>query len=397
MNQSSTTSPRIWRQRLLMLRGLLIVILALAFALAWSHRMSPLPMITVLFWLLLLWMPSLLYLASRQVAERWQIRWLNIELCLDTGLFLGLLYQIGGAGNPIIFYLLLPVLIAALALPARSNAVIAILAVAGYASTPLWQQPVDSHHLHALHDVSHTHEIGMWLIFVILVVVFSVLGQALQQAARRSQRQQAMALSIALQRERMYQIAADLADRAHEINTPLTTLMLLTEEPPDSATLQQDWRQIHALVERMASILRQSTGKGSQPPQPLSGLVADLQKNLRMLAPTLVVSWHGPADPLLAPTESWQRILANLGYNACDAGATTLDVRCEKLVDRWLIQVSDNGPRQRSDDPSRQGLGLGLALIETTLAALGASLQLLFDPHWTVARIELPFNTTESA
>lgn len=375
-----------------MLRGLLIMVLALAFAVAWSHAMSPLPVITVLVWLLLLWCPSLLFLFTRRAKDRHQLRWLSFELCLDVLLFLGLLYQIGGTSNPIIFYLLLPVLIAALSLPLSGNALLATLAIAGYAGAGIWQQAPDSHQLHGLHDVSHTHEIGMWMIFVILVVLFSILGQALQQASQRNQQQQAMALSLGLQRERMYQIAADLADRAHELNTPLTTLMLLTDDSPpaDAAQLQQDWQQIRSLTGRMASILKPSASQTDVAPRLLSQLTTDLQKNLRMLAPTLKVSWRGPQDPLLSSPALWQRILANIGYNACDAGATTLDIRCERDANYWLVQASDDGPRHHRDDEERTGMGVGLALIETSLAALGGSLELLFENRWTVARIRLP-------
>jgi two-component sensor histidine kinase len=37
-------------------------------------------------------------------------------------------------------------------------------------------------------------------------------------------------------------------------------------------------------------------------------------------------------------------------------------------------------------------MGVGLALIETSLAALGGSLELMFENQWTVARIRLPIS-----
>ncbi|MCC1496431.1 HAMP domain-containing sensor histidine kinase [Alcanivorax sp. 1008] len=394
MTALSPTSFRTWRSRLVMLRGMLVVILAIVFIAAWSHSVSPLPVITVLFWLTLLWLPSLLLLFTGKAPERYQHLWLISELTLDVLLFLGFLYQAGGAGNPVIFYLLLPVLVAALSLPVVGNMLIAVLASAGYASTFLWQTG-HAHHMHDLQDISNAHGIGMWLIFAMLALVFSLLGQALQRALGQSQRQQATALGIALQRERMYQIAADLADRAHELNTPLATLMLMTEDQPpqDNTQLQEDWQQIHALTERMAALLKAPDNSAAQGQRLLSELVSDLGKNLRILAPGLKVRWHGPDDLPITQTSQWQRVLANLGYNACDAGATTLEIRCEKGIDDYYIQVSDDGPRQHDHDSARQGLGIGLALVETTLAALGGSLELLFDRQWTVARIHLPLSS----
>ena len=49
--------------------------------------------------------------------------------------------------------------------------------------------------------------------------------------------------------------------------------------------------------------------------------------------------------------------------------------------------MSDDGP----DHPERraeEGLGVGLALVESTLAALGATLTLRFERQWSQARIE---------
>ena len=395
MTALSPTSYRIWRRRLVMLRGILVVILALTFITAWSHAVSPLPVITVLFWLTLLWLPSLLPLFTGNATERHQHLWLICELALDILLFLGFLYQVGGAGNPVIFYLLLPVLVAALSLPLASNLLIAALAIGGYASSSFWQGGHSHHHMHGLQDISNTHEIGMWVIFVILVLVFSFLGQALQRALGQSKRQQATALGIALQRERMYQVAADMADRAHELNTPLATLMLITEDSPpqDHDQLLEEWRQIHALTERMAAVLKTPANSAVQGTRQLSELVNDLARNLRILAPALQVRWHGPDDLTLSQTGQWQRILANLGYNACDAGATALEVRCEKHINDCYIQISDDGPRQYEHETTREGMGIGLALVETTLAALSGSLDLLFDRQWTVARIHLPLAT----
>ncbi|MFN3713295.1 MAG: ATP-binding protein [Alcanivoracaceae bacterium] len=381
-----------WRQRLVMLRGLVVVILGLLFALAWSHNLSPLPVVLVLFWLTLLWLPSLLFLATRRVAASRQQHLLSLELTLDVLLFLGFVYQLGGAGNPVIFYLLVPVLIAALSLSLTGNALVGALACSGY-FIGLHLMAGHSHqHLDGLHDISAAHGIGMWLVFLILAIVFSFLGQALQQAARQQHRQQATALSLALQRERMYQIAADLADRAHELNTPLTTLMLLTEDPAptDHHQLQTDWAQIHQLTLRMATILKADDSADSTRPRPLSALCADLEKNLRMLSPLIRVRWHGATDPTLTPLPAWQRILANLGYNACDAGATSIEIRCERDGPDWLVQVSDDGPRRTIPQSPREGLGIGLALIETTLSSLGGSLELIFDHQWTIARMRVP-------
>ncbi len=79
-------------------------------------------------------------------------------------------------------------------------------------------------------------------------------------------------------------------------------------------------------------------------------------------------------------------MLANLGYNAIDAGAERLVVRLQNDGRQALLQVSDDGPRHERH-PDREGLGIGLALVETTLETLGASLNLDFHRQWSQARI----------
>ncbi|PKM21886.1 MAG: sensor histidine kinase [Gammaproteobacteria bacterium HGW-Gammaproteobacteria-14] len=384
-----------WRQRLLVLRGIAVVIFALLFATAWAHSLSPMPALTVLFWLTLLWLPSALYWPTRHFESNSQQHLLTLEIGADILLFLGLLHQLGGSGNPVTFYLLIPVLIGSLSLPLLRLAPIILLAVIGYGLSLRGHPMPEHHHLHDLHDMSMTHGIGMWLVFSAMAAVLGGLGQALQKAAQQQQQQQATKLTLALQRERMYEIAADLADRAHELNTPLTTLMLLTDdlEPGQNEAQQQALQQIKKLANRMSDTLKRNNSETPQQRTPLSQLLAEQQRSLRALAPTLKIHWHGPDDPMLV-TAAWQRILANLGYNACDAGATQMVARCQRDNQHWLIQISDDGPRHNNlhDDSSgdRSGMGIGLVLVETTLASLGGNLELTFNTRWTQARMTIP-------
>ena len=198
----------------------------------------------------------------------------------------------------------------------------------------------------------------------------------------------------------LWQIGATLADRAHELNTPLSTLLLLSEDLASREELPADCRedltQISALSRRIAALLRPPGGSNEtlDAPQPLSALCRDLAATLKHLAPSLTVTWEGPFDPLLSNAATWQRVLANLGYNACDAGAGRLLIACETSTDGTIIQISDDGPRQqparsKEDNSNGMGMGIGLALVETSLAALGAELELHFDRRWTQARIIL--------
>lgn len=388
-------NPAVWRHRLVLVRGLLVTALALLFLLAEAHAALPIPALLVVFWLAALLLPSLLFLVSRRVGSQRQGILLAVELVLDQVLFLALLHQLGGSTNPLAYYLLVPVMLSAMAQPLPLSSFQTALAIAGYGLTLHWHiMPGSDTHLHALtHQMHHSHGFGMWLAFSLIALALTWLGQLLRNAQRNERQRQASALNLALQRERMYDVAGSLADRAHELNTPISSLLLFTEELEQADNLPTELRpsilQVQQLARQISDLLRPETQPADASPQTLSSICSTLNRTLRHLSPGIRVHWEGPDDPLLPQPAAWRRVLANLGYNACDAGASSMHVRCSRSSDGWLLQVSDDGPRGNSEY-RREGMGIGLALVETTLAALGASLELEFHHQWTQARIQIP-------
>ncbi len=391
------SSPAQWRKRLLLLRGLLVVVVALMAAAASLRQVS----VPALLWpfIAVLWAPVLLYWPTRRQSPRAQQNWLAAELLYDTLAFMLLVYALGGATNPLTFYLLMPLLITALTQNSARTLMMCLGQIGAYGVLLYWHQVPSSHsELHAMtHEMPALHGQGMWLAFSLLAIALAVLGQSSRRAQALHVTQQATELTLALQRERMYQLATSMADRAHELTTPLSTLALqldgLLDTHADDAALRAELEQIQALVERMADLLRQQQhdhqDAGAVTP---AGLTAQLAEALKLLAPTLTVIWRGTDDLPLTPAFAWQRIFLNLGYNACDAGATQLEISSRRDGDRRLIQVSDNGPRQ--PDRERAGLGIGLALVETTLASMGGVVELRRHAHWTQALISVPETPT---
>ncbi len=383
---------RSWRLRLIWLRSLLVLLFTLALMLLQSLGHTGYHL-TQLSWLGALLLPSLITLLSHR-SRKHQSQLLTLELALDTALFIVLLQSFGGAGNPLSFYLLIPALLASLTLPLGNSLLVAGLALSGYLVTFNWyHRPADDTPLHALsHELSALHSVGMAVVFVALLLMLSLLGQVIQRLMRQQQRQQEQALDLAGRREHMYQIAATLADQAHELNTPLGTLVMLADnlqsapELPD--TLRKEIGQIDQLARTVSQRLKQSTAQTLSGPQALGTLIEQVQQQLRHLAPTLEIKAELTTNPMLADGESWFRILCNLGYNAMDAGASHWVIRSYQDEQGLALQASDNGPAH--PDSERQGLGMGLILVNTALEQMGASMDMEFGRQWTQVRIRYP-------
>ena len=142
------------------------------------------------------------------------------------------------------------------------------------------------------------------------------------------------------------------------------------------------------LARQVASRLKRGSGEHTLANQPLSALLEHLRQHLRHLAPTLTLEMDLQEDPLLANAEGWFRVLSNLGYNAMDAGASRLAITLHDRDQSYRLQVSDDGPAHAPSE--REGMGIGLTLVSTTLEQMGAHLEMELGPRWTQARIDWP-------
>ncbi len=147
-----------------------------------------------------------------------------------------------------------------------------------------------------------------------------------------------------------------------------------------------------------------------KPPEPsrsrfsLSALAEEVGQSLPEVAhgdAAWVVS--APTDLMIdADRDQFFRILANLGRNALQAGATRVEFAARALDGRVAIQASDNGPglppraRERLFQPFAGsarpgGSGLGLAIARELLRAHGGDIRLIASTgEGTVFELEIP-------
>lgn len=189
-----------------------------------------------------------------------------------------------------------------------------------------------------------------------------------------------------------------LAILSHELRTPLTPIQASVEllrrsvHDPERVlraadVIERNVRLQTRLVNDLLDLSRITRGKLSLDPRPvaLSELVSQTLDGLRSdaAAARLTVTWRPPAAELYANVDPFrlQQVLLNLMSNAIKYTGPGGEIRVElyQASESARLVVADNGIgiapealplifdmfHQEEEGPSRRGLGIGLALVES--------------------------------
>lgn len=356
--------------------------------------------------------------AAWRLSQPWPVReWETIgHVAVDTLVLGYLLYFTGGASNPFVTLLLVPIALSAAALSVR--AILAVAALAGIAYLVLLRWHV------ALPMPMHggagfsLHVAGMGVNFVITALLLGFFINRLAHALRLQQLEMQRARERALRDEGILAIATQAAGAAHELNTPLATMRTLLpelrREYAHDGLLDEDLALLEGQVDRCRTILREMVAFGqaqlSQEPErlALSGFIHGCQERFQLLRPDAELTLH--MDETLAGIQlrvppGLRHALLNLLNNAADASivrgshAVELEVRCDTA---WLeLVVRDRGPGFASHGElaalgrsgKQTGLGLGLALAEATAERLDGELAARNTAEGAEVRLRLPLAT----
>ena len=333
------------------------------------------------------------------------------QLCVDLTALAVLLYLSGGAANPLISLLLVPVAVAALSLPGRLTAVVTVLAVLAYSLLTRFYLPL------AIDDVARAarlHLAGMWLTFVVSAVMIAWFVARMTESVRQRDLHLAAAREQALRDERVVALGALAAGAAHELGTPLATIAVLVGELERDPSLDADARADLMLVRdqvllckgiisgmaqrggaaRMESLQAQDAGDW------LRGVLARWQAMRPRASAAIHVAGRGEA-PRQAFDPALEQAVANLLNNAADAADD--EIRVELDWDAaWLrLTVCDHGPGfaaqvlhrggREALPASHGGAGIGLLLAFSAVERGGGRIGLDNPPAGGArACIELP-------
>jgi two-component system sensor histidine kinase RegB len=341
-----------------------------------------------------------------------------VHVAVDIGALTFLLYWSGGVTNPFASLLIMPIALAAAALPLRYVAAVAVLAAACYLALIPWHIALPA--LPPDAGAFNLHVAGMTINFVLTAVALAFFIARLARALRDREAEVQHERERTLRDEGILAIAAQAAGTAHELNTPLSTIRTLLgelrrEQPADSA-LGADLALLAGQAERCRDILRELVAVGNRQlagtPQrlTLAAFVGDCENQFRLLRPEVTLQTSVDAAVgarIIEAAPDLRHALINLLSNAADASLAAGSTRVELDVsiragqaefgvrDRGSGIATGAGLAFRTD--KRDGLGLGLALAHATAERLGGELtaQMPTDGG-LLQRLRVPLATTDN-
>ncbi len=331
------------------------------------------------------------------------------HLLADLTAFAVLLFFSGGATNPFVSLMLVPVIIAAISL--RPFCVWLLAGVAGgyYALLLVVFQPL------AVADpvaATRMHLAGMWFNFLVSAALIAFFVTRMHAGLRARDRELADLRERQLRDERIVALGTQAALAAHELATPLATIQTtaheLASEFANDPDIGADCRLLEKQAQACKAILTQLAARANDSTpaaQPLDAWLAACVERWQVLRPDARLAVKLPTDPRrFTPPEGLEQSLHNVLNNAADVSPDDVAFSATVDGDTFVIDVADRGPgftpEQRAQaghvqfsSKGERGWGMGLALTHATLERHGGSLTLTErEGGGTRARIRLPWS-----
>ncbi len=201
---------------------------------------------------------------------------------------------------------------------------------------------------------------------------------------------------------------------AHQLNTPLSTILLALEDLEEKTGSLEEIETIRTAVSTCKSyvdnLLFLARRKRNRDPVDLKKAVRDSVDILRIYAKEREVSLELELEDVgyfLGSEADIRHLVLNLVLNAVQVsprGERVL-VRLTRQGERWVLEVHDNGPGIDQEELSRifipfykgssksEGAGLGLAIVDSIVREYGGSVEVESAPdRGAVFRVSVPFS-----
>jgi two-component system sensor histidine kinase RegB len=409
------TARRILR-RLFLLRNITILGAAVAIGIAHSTFDLTLPLRALFMTLALLTALNIFTLVRCSSGGIIGNNEIFIQMLLDIAGLTSLFYFTGGATNPLVWFYLLPLMIAATILPRAYTWTMAGVTVACYSALFFFNQPLPHSGMMHHYGGFQMHVFGMWVGFVVSAgfVAFIIAGMAAN--LRERDRKLAEARERALQDERLVALGTLAAGAAHELGTPLGTMAILTAEleqeynTPAHSDLHHRLGILHRQIDRCKealSVMSASAGAGRAEGghrMLVRSYLDEVTQQWRTQRPDAVLASRIEAtapDSEIIAERTLTQALVNVLNNAADASPADVELEASWTADALQLAISDRGPGLDAAMFNRlgktpvstkpEGMGVGLFLAHATINRLGGRLAVRNRTHGgTTFEITLP-------
>lgn len=333
------------------------------------------------------------------------------HLLADLTAFAVLVFFSGGATNPFVSLMLVPVIIAAISLRPRWVWLLAAVAGGYYALLLFVYQPLAVADPIAAYGM---HLGGMWFNFLISAGLIAFFVTRMHAALRARDQELSALRERQLRDERIVALGTQAALAAHELATPLATIQTTAHELAGEFANDPDIGEDCRLLEKQAQACKciltrlatraQDTQPAAQPVDAWLAAVIERWQVLRPDAQLVPDLSAGQRD--FEPPDGLEQAILNLLNNAADAATTPVEFSAAVMDEALVIDIADRGPGFSAAQKAQAGRvsfsgkpgggwGMGLALTHATLERLGGNVTLSErDGGGSRVRITLPWKVS---
>ncbi|MBK8187690.1 MAG: HAMP domain-containing histidine kinase [Cellvibrio sp.] len=343
-----------------------------------------------------------------------------IQLLIDVLLLNLLFYFSGGATNPFVSYLLVPICISAATLSWRFTSLITFFSILGYSLLMFFYQPLAVFEMDHHSNGFNWHILGMWFNFFVSAMLITYFVVRMAEDLRAQEDLLNQMREDELRDEQLIAVATLAAGAAHEMNTPMATMKILLSEL--RATRVQD----DALMQDITLLSQQVDLCAARLKQLVQDADVDYQFQLRekngleycqhlldlwqLMRPNLVCNKTLSNQLQQAQIHYDSRLdhaILNCLNNAADASPEKIavDIYLEEKNIIWKITDWGSGFTQQIQSQigkemittKSDGMGIGMLLTYASIKRLGGEVtHQTNQPQGTVTIIYLPIVETPS-
>ncbi len=334
-----------------------------------------------------------------------------------------LMYFSGGANNPFVSYLIVPLVIAAAVLDTRRAWLITAACLVAYSGLLYFYLPFPLFTPHAGMNHGGTgniHVLGMWFNFLFSAGLITYFVIRMAALLRRQQARVTEQKEDRLRDEQIMAVAGLAAGTAHELGTPLGTMTLLIEELQQDDSLSKQAREDCKLLQQQLQRCRQTLidlsatarldSTEQRQPYPLCDYLEQVLAHWAVRRPKARYDFQcrGDLPPTIEVDATLSQAIENLLNNAADTESGELEIRLSWDSTDVILSIRDHGPGlsqallEKAGKPamlnSSRGMGLGLLLSHATVERYGGNIELVNAAGGgTLAVLTLPRKKLEPA